>query len=187
VPVSAGLDFDFDLTTLGVKEVQLPPAAPAAPPPKPASVPDLMDLDFLEDSHTAKKPPENNAPAAHASEVAVDDFALDMHAFSAPQVPAAAHAPAPAPNVVDFDLSAISLDLNSADSKPSKPAALQDTHAASNDAQSNVAEMATKLDLALAYQEIGDKDGARELLDEVVKGGTAEQTEKARSMLQKIA
>jgi pilus assembly protein FimV len=47
--------------------------------------------------------------------------------------------------------------------------------------------MATKLDLALAYQEIGDKDGARELLDEVVKGGTAEQTAKARSMLQKIA
>jgi pilus assembly protein FimV len=181
VPVSAGLDFDFDLTTLGVKEVQLPPAAP---PPKPASVPDLMDLDFLEDSHTAKKPHENNAPAAHAPEIAVDDFALDMHAFSLPQVPAAAHASAPAPNVVDFDLSAISLDLNSVDSKP---AALQDTHAASNDAQSNVAEMATKLDLALAYQEIGDKDGARELLDEVVKGGTAEQTEKARSMLQKIA
>src|SRR5690606_34861851 len=33
------------------------------------------------------------------------------------------------------------------------------------------AEMATKLDLAMAYQEIGDKEGARELLEEVLKGG----------------
>ena len=32
-------------------------------------------------------------------------------------------------------------------------------------------EMETKLDLAIAYQEIGDKEGARELLEEVIRGG----------------
>ena len=48
-------------------------------------------------------------------------------------------------------------------------------------------EMATKLDLASAYEEIGDKEGARELLAEVLKGGDAAQQQKARSMLSKIA
>jgi pilus assembly protein FimV len=47
-------------------------------------------------------------------------------------------------------------------------------------------EMATKLDLAAAYEEIGDKDGARELLDEVAKGGDAAQKQKAKSMLSKL-
>jgi pilus assembly protein FimV len=47
-------------------------------------------------------------------------------------------------------------------------------------------EMATKLDLASAYEEIGDKDGARELLEEVVRGGDTEQKGKARAMLTRI-
>ena len=57
---------------------------------------------------------------------------------------------------------------------------------ASNGGISNSAEMATKLDLAVAYQEIGDQEGARELLDEVVKGGSAPQSEKARSLLARL-
>lgn len=48
-------------------------------------------------------------------------------------------------------------------------------------------EMATKLDLAIAYQEIGDRDGARELLDEVIRGGNPDQSEKARSLLVSLA
>lgn len=48
-------------------------------------------------------------------------------------------------------------------------------------------EMATKLDLAIAYQEIGDREGARELLDEVIKGGNADQSEKAKSLLMSLA
>ena len=48
-------------------------------------------------------------------------------------------------------------------------------------------EMATKLDLASAYEEIGDKEGARELLQEVIQGGDGGQQQKARAMLSKIA
>jgi len=44
-------------------------------------------------------------------------------------------------------------------------------------------EVATKLDLAKAYEEMGDKDGARELLNEVMKEGDAAQQQKAKSML----
>jgi pilus assembly protein FimV len=47
--------------------------------------------------------------------------------------------------------------------------------------------METKLDLAIAYQEIGDKEGARELLDEVLKGGTPQQSERAKSLLLELA
>ena len=77
----------------------------------------------------------------------------------------------------DLDLSAIGLDLEPA----SAPA--------STSAPDGVRwqEMATKLDLASAYEEIGDKEGARELLDEVVKGGDGDQQQKARAMLAKIA
>ncbi|WGG53405.1 FimV/HubP family polar landmark protein [Rugamonas sp. DEMB1] len=42
--------------------------------------------------------------------------------------------------------------------------------------------MDTKLDLAIAYQEIGDKEGARELLDEVLRGGSDDQVAKANAM-----
>jgi pilus assembly protein FimV len=48
------------------------------------------------------------------------------------------------------------------------------------------AEMSTKLDLAAAYQEIGDREGARELLDEVIRGGSASQIERAKDMLSKL-
>jgi pilus assembly protein FimV len=48
-------------------------------------------------------------------------------------------------------------------------------------------EVATKLDLAKAYEEMGDLEGARELLQEVVKEGDAAQQEKAQALLAKIA
>ncbi len=65
-----------------------------------------------------------------------------------------------------------------------------------DDAQANTAasegkdehwqEVATKLDLAKAYQEMGDADGAREILEEVVKDGDAEQRESAGKLLQQL-
>ncbi len=48
-------------------------------------------------------------------------------------------------------------------------------------------EVATKLDLAKAYEEMGDLEGARELLQEVVKEGDAAQQEKAQALLVKMA
>lgn len=80
----------------------------------------------------------------------------------------------------DFDLSNIDLSLD-ADS-----AAAVGADAAA-DGSANTAEMATKLDLALAYQEIGDEDGARELLTEVVKGGSSDQAGRAKVLLEKLS
>jgi len=69
-----------------------------------------------------------------------------------------------------LDLSAIDLDLGS----PGSAAAPADAH---------WQEVATKLDLAKAYQEMGDKDGSRELLNEVLKEGDAVQKQQAQTML----
>ena len=40
-----------------------------------------------------------------------------------------------------------------------------------------------KFDLAKAYQEMGDNDGAREILQEVLKEGDAEQMGQAQKLL----
>lgn len=88
-------------------------------------------------------------------------------------------------DMMDFDLSAIDLDLPGRAAKASE----MDADLATVDAADVPAnpEMSTKLDLAAAYQEIGDKEGARELLDEVVQGGTPGQIAEARRMLEKLA
>lgn len=48
-------------------------------------------------------------------------------------------------------------------------------------------EVGTKLDLARAYIDMGDFDGAREILDEVLQEGSSEQCEQASSMMNRIA
>jgi pilus assembly protein FimV len=75
-----------------------------------------------------------------------------------------------------MDLSSISLDLGTA----GEPGAAT----SSNDPKWQ--EVATKLDLAKAYEEMGDKDGARELLGEVMKDGDATQKGQAQQLLTKL-
>ncbi len=47
-------------------------------------------------------------------------------------------------------------------------------------------QMGTMLDLARAYVEMGDGEGAREILDEVIQTGTPEQQQRARELLSEI-
>jgi pilus assembly protein FimV len=76
------------------------------------------------------------------------------------------------------DLSAISLDLGTPG----------DTAAPAGEAQADPKwqEVATKLDLAKAYEEMGDKDGARELLNEVLREGDSAQQGQANQLLAKL-
>lgn len=130
----------------------------------------------------------------------------------APQSLVAMPAAPARPDPLEFDLSGITLDLPEIDSRVPLAPAERVAHAGSTGSShlqddfteldldvatrddgaslgsiSNLAEMATKLDLAVAYQEIGDHEGARDLLDEVLKGGSSEQSEKARSLLAKLS
>ncbi len=46
--------------------------------------------------------------------------------------------------------------------------------------------MSTKLDLARAYIDMGDDDGARQILDEVMSGGSTDQQQEARELLERL-
>ncbi|EED33126.1 LysM domain protein [gamma proteobacterium NOR5-3] len=48
-------------------------------------------------------------------------------------------------------------------------------------------QMATKLDLARAYLDMGDSEGARGILEEVMEKGTEEQQQESRDLLTRIA
>ncbi|MDT3669836.1 MAG: FimV/HubP family polar landmark protein [Aromatoleum sp.] len=48
-------------------------------------------------------------------------------------------------------------------------------------------EVDTKLELARAYDEMGDKDGARELIEEVLREGSADQQAAGRRLLERLA
>ncbi|MFN0315961.1 MAG: FimV/HubP family polar landmark protein [Burkholderiales bacterium] len=81
----------------------------------------------------------------------------------------------PSPNLPDVDLSSISLDL---DGPSSSTNGTKDEHW--HDVQ-------TKFDLAKAYQEMGDKEGAREILREVVQEGDDDQKVAAEKVLEALA
>ena len=52
--------------------------------------------------------------------------------------------------------------------------------------QSAADEIATKLDLAKAYVELGDKDSAKSILDEVIADGNDEQRQQAQDLLSQV-
>ena len=47
-------------------------------------------------------------------------------------------------------------------------------------------DVQTKFDLAKAYQEMGDRDGAKEILQEVIKEGDGEQQAQAQKLLDSL-
>jgi pilus assembly protein FimV len=196
VAESSGLDFDLDLGSESAA------TASAAVPGAPKSDDLALDIDF-EMPGTATAPAESGgldfplsadapaapapAPAPAAAAPAADgngiDFSFDLGspepAASAPEplsaavsemsvdIPALEMTPAARP----LDLGGLSLDLD-------EPAPAGST--------SNVPdnpEVATKLELAAAYEEMGDRDGARELYQEAVNEGSPAQKDAARAKL----
>ncbi|HTS52946.1 MAG TPA: FimV/HubP family polar landmark protein [Burkholderiales bacterium] len=81
------------------------------------------------------------------------------------------------PAVPDLDLSSINLDLGGSGPKDAEVGGKDDKWY----------DVQTKFDLAKAYQEMGDKEGAREILREVVAEGDAEQKAAAQKVLQTLS
>ena len=180
--------FDLDAMDFGS------PAEPAAAAPAPALTQTAVEP-FEFDA-----PPAAAAPAAPAAAAEPFDFDMPSDAaddpFALPEVPAIAPADAAAPSSgvqvePSFDLADIDLDLPSfeqpAAADTELPAPVPDLALEPAAMSPEHMEMETKLDLAIAYQEIGDKEGARELLDEVIKGGSSEQVSKASAMRSLLA
>ncbi len=176
------------------------PAAPAASPPKP-------DLDFDLDTSSSA----GGAVIADTGAGApTPSFDLDLDAQkSAPDLPVetssgmdfdlapsapAAHSEAPAAAkdekpAFDFDLSGLDFPGSKAAEQPRAAAAaaggmeMADLSLESSGGEAGGEAIGTKLELAKAYLEIGDKDGAREILQEVAKEGSSSQQEEAKKLI----
>ena len=179
-------DLDFDLEGFDVGQPAKTQEAPKAELPDDVAA---IDFGFLDDK--SAEPAARNefaAPASAASPEVLTPEAFDLE-FPSSDTPSDERASAETPTVQpqEFDLSDITLELEPGNAAARQPDALPPLEGLDDDSFSSNAEMATKLDLAIAYQEIGDKEGARELLEEVVKGGNGEQIARASELLGKLS
>ncbi|HEU0283185.1 MAG TPA: FimV/HubP family polar landmark protein, partial [Gallionella sp.] len=163
--LSVPTEMDFDITSTS-------PSMPAATGEAETALPNLDDLIFDVTSTHPSMPaaqPEAGKPAKAAQ---ADDggmeFTLDFPIEDVAGKPASMAQPA------DAGLAGISLNLDNIGAPGESAAETKDEH---------WHEVATKLDLAKAYQEMGDATGAREILDEVMREGDEGQREAAQSML----
>jgi len=214
-PAGNLIDFNFELPGEGadkpkaeaVKEAETPPAAEQAAPP-------VLDFDLGGEkaAEVAAEPAPAKAAAAPAAAVEPDikldlgaapaapavepDFKLDLDGIeaavtaaapgagaapaAAPAPAAAAPAEAAAPAVPEIKLDHIDLSFDEA---PKAEAPKRDE----GPKDDRWYDVQTKFDLAKAYQEMGDKDGAREILEEVIKEGDPGQQAEAKEMLAALA
>ncbi|HYR05849.1 MAG TPA: FimV/HubP family polar landmark protein [Gallionella sp.] len=161
---SAPTSMDFDITSSQ-------PAMPAFTEPGETALPNLDDLIFdVSAKHPSVQPETAPAKGAQADEGGLE-FTLDF------PVEDMAGKPAPAVQPADIGFGGISLNLDDFGA-PGEPAAgTKDEH---------WHEVATKFDLAKAYQEMGDAGGAREILEEVLREGDEGQRKAAQSMLDQL-
>lgn len=180
----ASLDFDLDLGA---------PASPVAATPAPAAESPGLDFDF----DLGEPPVAVSAPtAATAEESAAAALPLDLSAISldlgepekalAPEAP---EPPAPAlpeihmePEFQEVELEEIGEPMDIAVAGVPEPLAVEPEFPPEGDNP----EVTTKLELAQAYEEMGDNEGARELLQEVLGEGSPSQQEIARAKLARI-
>ncbi|QXH63730.1 FimV/HubP family polar landmark protein [Pseudomonas azerbaijanorientalis] len=160
-------DFDLDLD-LGAQ-------------PSPAM---LAEDDFLLDLDEGVKDfPAAETPAV--PEVALDDLDLpaDFDLSLADEMST--------PDAFAAELDDVNAELESLSNSIGEPTFTEADAALDGDDEfdflSGTDEAATKLDLAQAYIDMGDSDGARDILKEVVSEGSDEQKSEAREMLSRLA
>jgi pilus assembly protein FimV len=162
-PPAGAIDFDLGGVTTEMATVT------NAAPPEDGGMPSF-ELSLDTEGEQAPTPAPETAPAAEATPSAGDTGA-DLGLSIEPET-GAAPAPAEAAPPGAPDLSGISLDLS-----------VTDSGGGGGGGDTRLQEVATKLHLAKSFEEIGDHDAARELLEEVVKEGDAAQQAQAQQML----
>ncbi len=170
--------------------------------PAAAAAPAKPNLDFDLDGGASVSETESHAPAPDF-DLDLDagkkhEAAPDLHTESAPSIDfdLAPSAHAPAAEAPKEERPSFDFDLSGLDMPSSKPAAAAAAPAAPSGGSMDLADLSldapseagaeavgTKLELAKAYLEIGDKDGAREILQEVAKEGSSAQKEEASRLI----
>ena len=165
---------DFDVTG------SRPRAAAQGAVSAETSAKELDDLIFDVTASVAPAPSKTEVmPKVVASAEADKGLSFTLDISEANKIEAVPAQAATKP-VMDFDLDAISLNL----SQPAKSSSPSPLVADGKDEHWH--DVATKLDLANAYKEMGDVAGAREILDEVVQEGDDQQRAAAETLLQQL-
>ncbi|AOY93334.1 pilus assembly protein FimV [Cupriavidus sp. USMAA2-4] len=118
----------------------------------------------------------------------MSDLSLDLGGPAEVDAQAEASLPLPAPTMIRNGVLAEPIDLTRVTSEhisDSTPGLAVSTMAA--DGSDGSRDMQIKFDLARAYIEIGDKEGARELLQEVVDQSSEPLQSEARTLLRQVA
>ncbi len=160
-----------------------PPVRSYEPEPPPAldSGPVDLDLDLAPESmNSAYAKAEPLPPAPAPAEV---DFNFDMDPPSVPAPPPPAVA-----RVSDFDMGDISLDLDAGITSPGALAEPAPSGAVDLDLDDDGRDpLVRKFELAEEFRQIGDVEGARDLLQEVIARADGALKSKAQAMLSTLA
>ena len=178
---TGGTDVDLDLD-FSAEQKAAEPAEPKPAEPAPDQTTKLdavaadspMDLDF-----------DISAPAELTATPELPDISLSLdEPGPAPTTKAEAPKPAPAPvedaHMLEFDMDSLSLDLEPPAAKPVETA----TEAPDSGTED---PLETKLALAEEFVSIGDEDGARALIEEVISEATGAMKAKAQSALANLS
>ncbi len=142
---------------------------------------DLSDsaINLTEDAEDDKKSPESKQRISLTDDSADDATENEPLDFEIPEENLSGETnDESAPKVPELGLADINLDL---DDQPQSEGGGAESEEAVNSEQWQ--EVETKIDLAKAYLEMDDKEGAKEMLEEIMQDGDAKQKKVAKKML----
>ncbi len=160
-------EVDFDMETPDADETAA--AAPAEQGKDEEGLDFDIDLSFDADKEFSEDKPDSAdfTPPEETAEAAAPELDIDMDSVEPDAIEQE--------NTLDFDIDSLDLDNEEADTE-------------SGDGElTDLDEVSTKLDLARAYIDMGDPDGARSILDEVIEEGSDDQKDEARGIMEQIA
>ncbi|MCU0950183.1 MAG: hypothetical protein MUC68_03775, partial [Burkholderiaceae bacterium] len=196
MPKPTGFDLSFDTPST-------PPATPKVDvntaPTRPMPAPTVGGFGSIPDVDLTLPPRTTASAPAPASEPSFSSFAATTPMMPAPSVQSALEESLSRPTLlgdvgalpderaprltsntdqatvplIDFDLTGSDVELGGRRTETQAGSPL-------------AAQMATKLDLARGYIDLGVKDGARELLEEVMRDGTREQRQSAVDLMKQV-
>jgi pilus assembly protein FimV len=129
-----------------------------------------FDIDLSFDATDEEKPDsvEFTPPAVDQSEVPEPGLNVDMDSVEPDAVKN--------DSTMEFDMEDLNLDSE----------AVQDGEPEGDGELADLDEVSTKLDLARAYIDMGDPEGAKSILDEVLEEGNSEQQDEARGIMEQM-
>lgn len=180
-PAAKGDDFEFDFD---LEEPLATPTVPAQPIENEFSLDEDFDLSLTDDFDSVKE--DQPAPKETAEtelepievEQTVELSDNDLKGFEAELDAVSAETEAHA--------EADEIEQVESESATVQKAELDNEDDDEFDFLSGTDESATKLDLARAYIDMGDQEGARDILSEVIEEGNEQQQQEAREMMGQI-